>query len=88
VVGGGGGIDFGLERFEGAFAVFDFGEFTGDLRTEFDDLGDGSAVFAFEAVEEGKAVFDFGEALGAGVDSFGVVAEAGGYVADDGAGGG
>ena len=87
-VGGGGCFECGAKGFEDFVAVFDFGQLAGYVFAKGDDFGDGLAVFALEAVEEGEAVFDFGEALGGGVDAFGVVAEAGGDVADGGAGGG
>jgi hypothetical protein len=74
--------------FEDFVAVFNFGQLAGYIFTKSDDLGGGRAVFALEAVEEGQTVFDFGQALGRGVDAFGVVAQAGGDVAECGAGGG
>ena len=82
----GGLFEIGAKGFEDFVAVFDFGEFRGDIFPKCNDLGDGLAVFSFEPIDEGKAVFDFGEALGRGVDAFGVVAESGGDIGDGGAG--
>ena len=87
-VSGGGGGELGAQGLEDFVAVFNLGELAGHVFGEGDDLGDGLAVLALEAVQKREAVFDLGEALGACVDSFGVVAEAGAEVADGGAGGG
>jgi hypothetical protein len=70
-------IEGGSKHFQDFVAVFDLGKLAVDLFAKGDDLGNGLAVLALEAVEEGETVFDFGEALGRGIDSLGLVAEAG-----------
>ena len=82
-VGGGGFSEIFAQDFQDFVAVFYFGELAGDVFAKSDDLSDGLAVFALEAVEEGEAVFNLGQALGAGIDALGVVAQAGGDIADE-----
>ena len=84
----GGFFEIGAESLEGFVAVFDFRKLAGYVFTKGDDLGDGLAVFSLEPIEQGESIFDFGEALGRGVDALCVIAEAGGYIGDGGAGGG
>ena len=55
------------------------------LVAESDDIGNRLAVFAFQAIEQGEAIFDLSEAFGRSVDSLGVVAQRGAYIANRGA---
>ncbi len=85
-IGRGGLVESLAERLEDFFAVLDLGQLAGRVLAKGDDLGDCLAVLALEAVDQGQAVFYLGQPLGRGVDSLGVVAQAGAEVADGGAG--